>query len=216
MFKIPQIFSLLSGAILLLTINRKTNLTQGLLQPYEYLRWQDFHAMITLPFIITLIYTLLFIAVTSRQPRLHKHFGSYIIIFVTGILLYGISSGNHEVTNYLHHRFCVGETSSICQIIQYNDDSFSHLIFYLSSIIMTLALLFFEIAQPESKPISNKSLAIIIINAGLIGTGLFLNLALENLGIDLYSFGILSAISLSLLYLKSEEFRSYPIITYCA
>lgn len=63
MNKVSYLVTLLSGAIILLTINRTTNITQGLLQPDEFLRWQDFHAMVTLPLIITIIYTLLFIQV---------------------------------------------------------------------------------------------------------------------------------------------------------
>ncbi len=153
MKKVPYLVTFLSIAILLLTLNRQTNITQGLLQPFQFLRWQDFHSMVTLPLLITSIYTLLFVQIVQRQPKVHPSFGLYLLVFAVGTLLYGISSGNHEVTNYLHHRFCMPENGSICQIISYNDDTFSHILFYLSSILMTVALLCFERVQPEPKAI---------------------------------------------------------------
>lgn len=216
MKKVSYLLTLLSGAIFLLTLNRKTNLSQGLLEPYGFLRWQDFHAMVSLPLIITIIYALMFLHITNRQPKIHNKFGIFLLIFVTGALLYGVSSGNHEITNYLHHRYCMQDNTSLCQIINYHDDTFSHFIFYVSSILMTISLLFFEKDQPESSPISKSSMTLLCINSLVIGLGLFANLAFEKLGIDLYAFGILSAISLSLLWIIRKNFRVYPIILYCA
>lgn len=172
--------------------------------------------MITLPLLITIIYTILFLQITHRQPKIHKHFSFFLIIFASGILLHGISSGNHEITNYLHHKFCIQDNSSICQIINYNDDNFSHTIFYLSSFLMTVSLLFFEKAQPQTKKLPNLQIYLILFNGLLIGLGLFANLAFEKLGIDLYAFGLLSIISATLLWQNRHNLRHFPITLYCA
>jgi len=216
MRKISNLVSLLSVSILLLTLNRKTNITQGLLQPFEFLRWQDFHAMITIPLLITVVYTLLFVQITLRQSKIHNKFAYFLTSFAIGLFLYGVSSGNHEVTNYLHHRFCILDETKICQIISFNDDNFSHLVFYISSVILTVTLLLYESSQPERKALSKTQHWIILVNAILIGFGIFINLAFENLGVDPYAFGLLSFVSIILVWQKRKDLLFYPVIYYCA
>lgn len=50
-------------------------------------------------------------------------------LFAVGAYLYALSLGDHEVTNYLHGRFCSDSLPAICRVIAYHDDVFSDVIF---------------------------------------------------------------------------------------
>src|SRR4051812_37614630 len=49
------------------------------------------------------------------------------------------ATGSHEVTNYLHVRFCPDTASDLCRIVAYNDDQFSHLLFVAAGVVANLA-----------------------------------------------------------------------------
>lgn len=214
-----RIFTGLSLVILLLSINRLTSLTQGYLEPFEFLRRLDFNAMIPIPLASVLLYYLLLRDVVKDSTFMKT--GTYtllLLIFISGVYLFGASSGTHEVTNYLNTRFCErGETKSdICNIIAYNDDDFSHLVYYLGFILMNIALMFSESNVGENKPVRGKEKGILLANAIFIGLGIFANLAFEEIGLDLYFFGSMMLLSLYLLWQTRWRFSNYPVLLYFA
>lgn len=195
----------LSIVILLLSINRLTSFTLSYLQPYDFLRWIDFNAMIPIPLLsIILYYLLLRELIYESSFKKTKLYILLFLLFITGVYLFGASSGNHEVTNYLNTRFCEKGTidSSLCNIIAYNDDEFSHIIYYLGFVFMNIVLLLMEYNMPRKKGMVKKDYIFVSANALFIALGIFANLAFEEIGIDLYFFGFLMLLSLYLLYSK--------------
>lgn len=209
----------LSLTILLLSFNRLTSLTTNFLQPYEFLRWLDFNAMIPIPLLSIILYYFLKRQITYDHPFL-KTSAYFIlnIIFITGVYFFGAGSGDHEVTNYLNTRFCDrGKIDSpICNIIKYNDDEFSHYVYYIGFILLNVALMFTEYNIPRKTPARKKDILFVSLNGIFIGLGIFANLAFEEIGLDLYFFGSVMALSLYLLVSKKRNFFNFPIISYFA
>jgi len=208
----------LSITILLLSFNRLTSFTLSYLQPYDFLRWLDFNAMIPIPLLSILLYYFLLREVTYKFSfKKTKLYVFLFALFIVGVYLFGASSGNHEVTNYLNTRFCERGTidSPLCNIIAYNDDEFSHIIYYLGFVFMNIVLLFMEYNMPRQKGMIKKDYIYISANAIFIGLGIFANLAFEEIGIDLYVFGFLMALSLYLLYSK-KIVSQFPLTYYFA
>src|SRR3712207_6951444 len=58
----------LSLTIVLLSLNRLTSFTAGYLQPYEFLRWVDFNAMLPIPLFSVVLYYLLKRQITYDSP----------------------------------------------------------------------------------------------------------------------------------------------------
>ena len=218
MKKVHLLLTGLSLVILLLSLNRLTSFTLSYLQPYEFLRWLDFNAMIPIPLLSIILYYLLLREVTYESKfKKTKSYVFLFLLFITGVYLFGASSGNHEVTNYLNTRFCERGTvdSPLCNIIAYNDDEFSHIVYYLGFVFMNMVLLFMEYNMPRQKGMIKKDYIYISANAIFIGLGIFANLAFEEIGIDLYVFGFLMALSLYLLYSK-KIVSKFPITYYFA
>lgn len=208
----------LSITILLLSLNRLTSFTLSYLQPFEFLRWLDFNAMIPIPLLSILLYYLILREVIYESKfKKTKLYFSLFLLFITGVYLFGASSGNHEVTNYLNTRFCERGNidSPLCNIISYNDDEFSHIIYYLGFVFMNVVLLLMEYNMPRKIGMIKRDYIFISANALFIGLGIFANLAFEEIGIDLYIFGFLMVLSLYLLYSK-KIVSKFPITYYFA
>lgn len=207
----------LSVSIFLLSVNRLTSFTLGYLQPFEFLRWVDFNAMLPIPLITVILYFLLLREVTLNSKFLQTSLHVFLMaLFITGVYLFGASSGSHEVTNYLNTRFCdEGKThSEICNIISYNDDEFSHIIYYLGFVVMSIVILVSEDKSPRKNGMTNSDKALVAANGLFIGLGIFANLAFEEIGIDLYFFGLVMLLSFYLLYKNFKNYSRFPVIYY--
>jgi len=205
MKKVHLLLTGLSLVILLLSLNRLTSFTLSYLQPYDFLRWLDFNAMIPIPLLSILLYYFLLRAVTYESSfKKTKLYVFLFVLFIVGVYLFGASSGNHEVTNYLNTRFCErgAVDSPLCNIIVYNDDEFSHIVYYLGFVFMNVVLLLMEYNMPRKIGMVKRDYIFVSGNALFIGLGIFANLAFEEIGIDLYFFGFLMLLSLYLLYAK--------------
>ncbi len=212
MRRVHWILSGLSLTIILLSINRLTSLTLGYLQPFEFLRWLDFNAMIPIPLLSIVLYYLLKREVITKTPL---WLGMLLVI---GIYLFGAGSGDHEVTNYLHGRYCEKHLLPIsaCQIIIYNDDQFSHYIYYLGFISINVALMLLEYKQPQAKAVGKKELMLISVNALVIALGIFANLAFEETGVDIPVFTAVMALALYLLVSRKHDWQKLPVTYYFA
>ena len=215
MKRVHLILTGLTLTIILLSINRLTNFTQNYLQPFEFLRWLDFNAMLPIPLMSIILYYLLKREIVYDSPFLKT--GKYIllmVVLITGIYFFGAGSGDHEVTNYLNFRFCdQGKVDSpICNIIHYNDDEFSHYVYYVGFILMNVALMLIEYNLPRKNEVKKKDLILISVNSLFIALGIFANLAFEEIGLDLVFFGSVMLLSIYLLLQKS--YKKLPVTFY--
>ena len=116
------------------------------------------------------------------------------------------SYGDHEVTNYLHVRFCLDDsTSDLCRIVIFNDDEFSHWVFFTGFVMMNAALLFLQTIFPYQQEISTGDVSLLIGNAAFLGAGVFANLGFEEIGLDLYVVALLAILSIYLLWKRGKQ-----------
>lgn len=201
-----------SVIIVLLSINRLSTLTLGYVASNEFLRWVDFNNMLILPLISMVAFYLLKkqleYSAPAHEGRWHMALN---VTFIIGIYLLAASYGNHEVTNYLHIRFCAGDaTGPFCQIVIFNDDEFSHWVFFTGFVLVNGALMFLQVLFPHQESLSGRDKMILGLNALFIGAGLFANLAFETIGLDLYVVAFLAALALGLLW----RYGAQPLLIY--
>lgn len=209
----------LSLTIVLLSLNRLTSLTSGHLQPHEFLRWLDLNAMLPIPLLSVVLYYLL-----KRQVAWDARFRQTVrytllgMLFIAGAYLFGAGSGAHEVTNYLNTRFCErGDVSgSLCDIVAYNDDEFSHYVYYAGFLALNISLMLMEFFMPRREAASRTDLSLIFVNSLFIASGMFANLAFEETRLDLVFFASVMALALGLLLLGKRSVFRLPVVFYFA
>jgi hypothetical protein len=194
------------------SINRLGTFTLAYVAANEFLRWVDLVNMIVLPLISMVAFYLLKKEVEYDGPRREGRRHLLInVAFIVGIYLLAASYGDHEVTNYLHSRFCPdGATSDLCRIVIFNDDEFSHWLFFAGFAIVNGALLFLQVLFPHRRGLSGRDVALLLFNALFIAAGIFANLAFEEIGLDLYVVALLTGLSAMLLY----RHRRQPLLIY--
>jgi hypothetical protein len=209
----------LSLVLIALSLNRMTSLFLGYLPPFEFLRWVDFNAMLILPLVTLVVYFFIKQDIETSSKVKKSQWNTWLsLLFVAAAFIWGVSSGDHETTNYLHHRFCdVQEAGArLCNIITYHDDTFSHYLYYLGTILLTLVLLAAEHVMPRKHKMGQKDVARVLVNAGIIALAVFGNLAFEPAGIDIVAFGLMAGLSVASLLNKKHHFRAYPVTFYLA
>src|SRR6185436_10810455 len=110
MKRIHFLLGIQSVLAVLVSINRLSTLTLGYVLPNEFLRWVDFNNMLIIP-LISLVATYLLKKTIEydspvREARVHI---AWNLVFIIGLYLTAASYGDHEVTNYLHARFCLDD-----------------------------------------------------------------------------------------------------------
>ena len=207
MNRIHALLGVQSLVAVLVSINRLGTWTLGYVLPNEFLRWVDFNNMLVLPLISVAASYLLKKTLEYDSPqRESKAHLAWNLIFIVGLYLLAASYGNHEVTNYLHQRFCATDTTSdLCRIIIFNDDEFSHWIFFAGFVMVNVAILFIQNLFPHREKITNTNFALLAFNALFLGAGVFANLGFENIGFDLYVVALLAFISAYLLWRRRQQ-----------
>lgn len=223
--RVHLLLAVQSIVIILLSINRLSTWTLGYVAPNEFLRWVDFHNMLTLPLASLVAFYLLkrHLELAAGGPaqggRWHLALG---LTFIIGAYLLGAGYGDHEVTNYLHARFCLdlddgttirsgfGLTSDLCRIVIFNDDEFSHWVFFLGFILINAALMLLQALFPYPIRSTTRDNALLVANGVFIGLGIFANLAFEVIGLDLYVVALLAVLALVLLRRRGAE----PLLVY--
>jgi hypothetical protein len=123
------------------------------------------------------------------------------LVFIIGVFLTAVSYGDHEVTNYLHHRFCLDDTTSdLCRIVIFNDDEFSHWLFFAGFIMVNAAILFLQNLFPHRGSVSGLDTGLLLLNSLFLALGVIANLGFEEIGLDLYIVAALALISTYLLW----------------
>ena len=207
MKRIHLLLAVQSVVAILVSINRLGTWTRGYVLPNEFLRWVDFNNMLVLPLISLVAFYLLKKAIEydspARDGRAHLTLN---LIFIVGLYFLGASYGDHEVTNYLHVRFCLEDsTSDLCRIVIFNDDEFSHWVFFAGFVMVNAALLFLQDVFPHREPLTGTDIGLLIFNALFLGAGIFANLGFEEIGLDLYIVALLAILSTYLLWRRGRQ-----------
>ncbi len=207
MKRIHTLLTVQSFVAILVSINRLGPWTLGYVLPNEFLRWVDLNNMIFLPLISLLAFYLLKKTIEYNSPE--RDGRAHLVInltFIIGIYLLGASYGDHEVTNYLHHRFCLEDSSSdLCRIVVFNDDEFGHWVFFTGFVMMNAALLFLQSIFPHQGELSKSDIGPLLLNSLFLGAGIFANLGFEEIGLDLYVIALLALLSVYLLWKKGRQ-----------
>lgn len=207
MKRIHVLLSVQSLLAILVSINRLGPWTLRYVLPNEFLRWVDFNNMLVLPLIsLTALYLLkktIEYDSLLREGRAHV---AWNLVFIAGLYLTAVSYGDHEVTNYLHQRFCMEDTTSdLCRIVIFNDDEFSHWVFFTGFVMVNAAVIFLQVIFPHRGDLSGKDIALLLINSLFLGLGVLANLGFEEIGLDLYVVAFLALLSAYLLWKKGKQ-----------
>lgn len=199
--------------IVFASANRLTDFTTGYVHPNEFLRWVDLLNMLVFPLVSVLVNWLLkqhietasTIAPRARQATLWN------LTFLIGVYLLAASYGTHEVTNYLHTRFCAdGATNTLCAIIIFHDDEFSHYIFFIGFTIINALLIVIQAALPYQLPLHPIDYGLLLFNALFISLGIAANLAFEAIGFDMIVVVALTLCAVGLLWRVGRQ----PLLVY--
>ena len=214
MKRVHLLLAIQSVVAILVSINRLGTWTLGYVLPNEFLRWVDFNNMLVLPLISLVAFYLLKKTIEydspAREGRAHI---AWNLVFIIGLYLLGASYGDHEVTNYLHHRFCLDDTTSdLCRIIIFNDDEFSHWVFFTGFVMVNGALLILQNIFPYGDQLTGADVGLLSFNALFLGAGILANLGFEEIGLDLYVVALLAILSAYLLWRRGRQ----PLFIYYA
>ena len=192
---------------ILVSINRLGTWTLGYVLPNQFLRWVDFNNMLVLPLISVAASYLLKKTIEYDAPqRESRPHIAWNLVFIVGLYFLAASYGDHEVTNYLHQRFCAGDTASdLCRIVIFNDDEFSHWIFFTGFVMVNVAILFMQALFPHLGQLTRADHTLLALNALFLGAGVFANLGFEEIGLDLYVVALLAGISTYLLWRRGRQ-----------
>jgi hypothetical protein len=212
MKKIHILLAVQSVVAILVSLNRLGTWTLGYVLPNEFLRWVDFNNMLVLPLIsLTALYLLKKTIEYDSPVREGGAHRAWNLAFIIGLYLTAASYGDHEVTNYLHHRFCLADsTSDLCRIVIFNDDEFSHWVFFTGFIMVNAAILFLQDLFPYQGRLSGADIGLLLLNSLFLGAGVLANLGFEEIGLDLYVVALLALVSAYLLWRRGKQ----PMFTY--
>jgi len=202
-----KIHVLLTGQtiiVILISVNRLSTLATGYVLPNEFLRWVDFHNMLTLPVFLVAVWYLLKRQIEASSTHAAQNKFAHLVLnltFIIGIYVFGAGYGNHEVTNYLHLRFCTDSVNdTLCKIIIYNDDAFSHFVWFIGFILPNVALMFIQVLFSHSSPLTVRDQGLLAFNSLFVGASIVANLAFEPIGLDLYVIALLAILALALVW----------------
>jgi len=216
MKRIHTLLAVQSLVAILVSINRLGTWTLDYVLPNEFLRWVDFNNMLVLPLISVVASYLLKKTIEYKSPQHeNKTHITWNLVFIVGLYLLAASYGDHEVTNYLHQRFCATDpTSDLCRIVIFNDDEFSHWIFFTGFVMVNVAILFIQNLFPHRENLTNTDFALLALNALFLGAGIFANLGFEEIGLDLSVVALLALVSADLLRRRGAQpmFIYYTIV----
>jgi hypothetical protein len=212
MRRIHILLAVQSCVAILVSLNRLGPWTLEYVLPNEFLRWVDLNNMLVFPLISLVAFYLLKKTIEYDSPARDGQAHLFInLTFMIGIYLLGASYGNHEITNYLHTRSCsVDARSPICRIIIFNDDEFSHWVFFTGFIMINAALLFLQNLFPHKEALSKTDIVLLIFNSLFLGAGILANLGFEEIGLDLYVVALLAFLSVYFLWKNGKQ----PLFVY--
>jgi hypothetical protein len=199
--------------VVLLSINRLSSLTLGYALPHEGLRWVDLTNMLVWPFVsAALSYGTLRWIERGRTPRWWHG-----LLLLLSVYLLAAGYGNHEVTNYLHVRFCGAVPTApdrLCEIVVYNDDDFSHLVFFAGFVGVNVALMLAQAAHPRGGSLPGRDKLGLALNALFLGLAVVANLAFEKTGLDLPVVLLVALAAAWFVWRARRRGESVPVVLY--
>jgi hypothetical protein len=206
MKRIHLLLGVQSLLAILVSLNRLGTWTIGFVLPNQFLRWVEINnILISLISLIALYLLKKTIEYNSpaREGRAHL---AWNLVFMVGVFLTAMSYGDHEVTNYLHARFCLNDTiSDLCRIVIFNDDQFSHWVFFTGFIMVNVAILFLQNLFPYLEKLSRMDVSLLLLNSLFLGAGVLANLGFEEIGLDLYVVAIVAIVSTYMLWRRGRQ-----------
>ena len=188
------------------SFNRLTDWFNGYVLPNEFLRWVDLNNVIVALASMVAGYLLkktLEYNSPAREGRAHM---AWNLVFFIGVFLSAVSYGFHELGNYLHFRFCLEDTTSdLCRIVIFNDDEFSHWLFFAGFIMVNAAILFVQNIFPHQGEVKGGDIALLLLNSLFLGLGVMANLGFETIGLDLYIVALLAIVAAFLLWRRGKQ-----------
>lgn len=206
MKRIHSLLAVQSVLAILVSVNRLGTWTLGYVLPNEFLRWVDLNNML-LALVSMVAFYVLKKTIEEGKPAASQRTQLVInLIFIVGLFLLAASYGNHELANYQHARFCLNDSSSdLCRVVIFNDDEFSHWVFFTGFVMVNAALLWLQAAFPHKGKVSGADTALLILNAVFLGAGILANLGFEEIGLDLYIVAGLALLSSYLLWKRGRQ-----------
>jgi hypothetical protein len=185
-------FHLLLGAqsliLVLASVNRLWDGTDVAVLPHGALRLVDLLNLVVLaPAGLLVFHALLEHLRPGRWARL---------AFIAAAYLFAASYGMHEAADYLDARFCPG-AGELCEIVGYQDDELSHLLFFAGFAGIAAVLLAAQAAAPTA-PAEGRDRALILVNAALVAAAIVANLSFEEIGLDLLVVAAVAALALAM------------------
>ncbi len=206
MQRIHLLLGIQSLLAIFVSFNRLTDWFTGYVLPNEFLRWVDLNNILIALFSLVTGYLLkktLEYNSPAREGRAHT---AWNLIFIVGIYLTAVSYGIHEVTNYLHVRFCLDDPNSdLCRIIIFNDDEFSHWLFFAGFTMVNAAILFLQNIFPLQGDVKGGDVTLLLLNSLFLGLGVMANLGFEEIGFDLYIVALLAIVAAFLLWRRGKQ-----------
>lgn len=213
MKRIHLLLGIQSLLAILVSVNRLTDWFTAYVLPNEFLRWVDLNNILIALFSLVTGYLLKKTIEYNSPAREGRAHTAWNLIFIIGVYLTAVSYGIHEVTNYLHFRFCLDDPNSdICRIIIFNDDEFSHWLFFTGFIMVNAAILFLQNIFPHQGEVKGGDVALLLLNSLFLGLGIMANLGFEEIGLDLYIVALLAGIATFLLWKRGKQ----PMFIYYA
>jgi len=206
MKRIHALLSVQSLLVILVSFNRLGSWTLGYVLPNEFLRWVEINNILISLISMLALYLLkktLEYDSPARESRAHLLWN---LVFIVGLYLTAASYGDHEVTNYLHARFCLNDTTSdLCRVIIFNDDEFSHWVFFTGFIMVNVTILFLQDIFPFQGNLKAMDIGLLLLNSLFFGAGILANLGFEEIGLDLYVVAVVAMVSAYLLWKRGRQ-----------
>ncbi|MCK6585679.1 MAG: hypothetical protein L6Q49_21460 [Anaerolineales bacterium] len=188
------------------SFNRLTDWFTDYVLPNQFLRWVDLNNILVSLISLVAGYLLKKTIEYNSPAREGRAHTLWNLVFFVGVYLSALSYGFHEMTNYLHIRFCEPDPGSdLCRIIIFNDDVFSHWLFFAGFTMVNGAILFLQDVFPHPKPVSGSDIGFLLVNSLFLGAGVFANLGFEEIGFDLFVVGFLALVSAYLLWKRGRQ-----------
>lgn len=103
-------------------------------------------------------------------------------------------------------------TLPLVSIVAFNDDEFSHWVFFVGFVLVSASLMALQALFPRRVVPGARDLALLVANGVAIGAGVFANLAFERTGLDLYVVALLALAAFVLLRRLGRQ----PLLVYYA
>jgi len=206
MKRIHLLLGVQSLLAILVSLNRLGTWTLGYVLPNEFLRWVDLNNILVALVSAVALYLLKKTIEYDSPVRESRAHMVWNVAFIVALYLTAVSYGDHEMTNYLHFRFCLNDTTSdLCRIVIFNDDEFSHWLFFAGFIMGNAAILFIQDLFPNRESLSGTDIGLLLLNSLFLGLGVLANLGFEEIGLDLYVVALLAIISTYLLWRRGKQ-----------